>query len=391
MNRATDSDSPERRGIASRAEARAQISELDAQISDIELSLRSLRRKRDTVQKQLDSYIYPVMTLPSEIVAEIFARFLPVYPACPPMVGLLSPSTLCQVCRKWREIAVSTPSLWRVIYLDLDDERLNHTSQFQLLKVWLERSGACPLSISLDYSSTDMAILPIIALIFKHAFHWERMVLRLPFPYMDYFSSQEFPVLATLTLDPSEECPVWADPVVLFTQAPNLTNVTLCAYFDPFRIVLPWGQVTTLCGICLFEDELMEILRLAVNLTHCSVTLAKSARGDDMPIAPHMHLRDLTFTVVTPPTSTEMGIIAKLTLPALRNLQIPEPWLAPIPYATIAAWMERSGCDLEQLHITHASLSEFSYQAALPSVRKIIVDWDGLEPDYDDSDDDDSD
>ncbi|KAJ7470992.1 hypothetical protein FB451DRAFT_324350 [Mycena latifolia] len=113
--------------VSSRVEARARISDLDAQ------------------------NIYPVLTLPTEIVSEIFTHFVPVYPACPPLVGLLSPSTLGQVCRKWRQIAISTPSLWRAIRLDLDN-RINRPTQLRLLDTWLERSRTSPLSISRLFS-----------------------------------------------------------------------------------------------------------------------------------------------------------------------------------------------------------------------------------------------
>ena len=66
--------------ILSPAVARARLSDLDAQISALEISLRDLRRERLTVQAQLKAYRYPVLTLPYEITSEIFSHFLPAYP-----------------------------------------------------------------------------------------------------------------------------------------------------------------------------------------------------------------------------------------------------------------------------------------------------------------------
>ncbi|KAJ7187330.1 hypothetical protein C8R46DRAFT_1059491 [Mycena filopes] len=70
------------------------------------------RAKED---EEEDPIPYPVLTLPNEIVSEIFIRVLPPYPECPPWKGSLSPSLLTQICRKWREIALSTPELWRAM------------------------------------------------------------------------------------------------------------------------------------------------------------------------------------------------------------------------------------------------------------------------------------
>ncbi|KAJ7470985.1 hypothetical protein FB451DRAFT_1399738 [Mycena latifolia] len=370
--------------VSSRVKARARISELDAQISSLEVALRALRRKRDMVQKQLDSYIYPVLTLPNEIVSEIFTHFLPVYSECPPLIGLLSPSTLGQVCREWREIAVSTPSLWRAIYLDLNNDK--------------KRSGVSPFFINLYHSgpTSDVGISPFFDTVLDHTFHCEEMELCICLPHMQFLSSQNLPTLEALTIDPTDEWTDGTDPIILFDQAPNLTVVTLGPSFDPFRLGLPWVQITTLCGTCLFEKELMEVLRLAVNLVYCNVNLTTSYNDVAMPVVPpHMHLQDIVFNVEDLTAARKIRIFDKLMLPALRSLEIPESWVCPDPTTTLATWISRSGCDLEKVCIRYATLSEFCYREALPSVRSIVVDKGELElvaDDYvDDADADDLD
>ncbi|KAJ7113015.1 hypothetical protein C8R44DRAFT_552140, partial [Mycena epipterygia] len=89
-----------------------RITALDAQISDLERSLLSLRNECRMAQARLDAHVYPVLTLPDEIVSEIFVGTLPEYPLSPPVYGLLSPTSLSQICHQWREIALSTPMLW---------------------------------------------------------------------------------------------------------------------------------------------------------------------------------------------------------------------------------------------------------------------------------------
>ncbi|KAJ7149566.1 hypothetical protein C8R46DRAFT_1125536 [Mycena filopes] len=137
---------------------RTRVAELEAQILHLEQALhalqdeqplRSLKDERDLAQQRLDSYHYPVLDLPLEITCEIFLQFLPVYPLSPPLTGLNSPTLLTRICRTWRIIALSTPTLWRAMSLtstqDISIER-----QLQIFDLWLKRSGRCRLSIAID-------------------------------------------------------------------------------------------------------------------------------------------------------------------------------------------------------------------------------------------------
>ncbi|KAJ7882301.1 hypothetical protein B0H13DRAFT_1629544, partial [Mycena leptocephala] len=98
--------------LSALAADRARVADIEARILELERSLAALRLQKTVVQERLDSYKYPVLRLPNEIVSEIFTHFLPIYPLCPPVAGLLSPTVLTHICRKWREIALTTPDLW---------------------------------------------------------------------------------------------------------------------------------------------------------------------------------------------------------------------------------------------------------------------------------------
>ncbi|KAJ7762607.1 hypothetical protein B0H16DRAFT_1263925, partial [Mycena metata] len=71
---------------------------------------RRLTEEKITIQRSLDSIVYPVLTLPVEITTEIFVRCLPRYSAYPS--GNVAPMLLGRICRQWRNIACSTPRLW---------------------------------------------------------------------------------------------------------------------------------------------------------------------------------------------------------------------------------------------------------------------------------------
>jgi hypothetical protein len=61
--------------------------------------------------KQFDTYKYPVLALPNDVVSEIFIHALFSLPA--PIPAPPSPTILAQICHKWRDIALSTPALWK--------------------------------------------------------------------------------------------------------------------------------------------------------------------------------------------------------------------------------------------------------------------------------------
>ncbi|KAJ7703692.1 hypothetical protein B0H17DRAFT_901456, partial [Mycena rosella] len=55
--------------------------------------------------------IYPVLTLPNEITSRIFIDYLASHGRIRPFMRT-APLLLAQICRPWREIALSTCKLW---------------------------------------------------------------------------------------------------------------------------------------------------------------------------------------------------------------------------------------------------------------------------------------
>ena len=131
-----------------------------------------MRAEERKTQERLDSYGYPVLTLPNEIVCEIFIHFLPVYPVCAPQTGVQSPTLLTHVCRRWREIALARTTFWKAILLTGYGGR----GQAQILEAWLSRSGDLPISIDMDCisSTTSNECLEVLAL---HRARWAHVIL----------------------------------------------------------------------------------------------------------------------------------------------------------------------------------------------------------------------
>ncbi|KAJ7507100.1 hypothetical protein B0H11DRAFT_190996 [Mycena galericulata] len=221
---------------AALAADRARVAGIKAQIAALEHSLRALKEEKISVQDRLDAYTYPVLTLPNEIISEIFVHFLPLYPKRPPIIGLRSPILLGQICRKWREIALSTPALWRRVAVSLRSAaRLKRRDQkLILLETFLTRSGSCPLSVSLksgiSYTHTYTGLLaPFLETIMSHSARWEHVSL--PVMPMRSLRSGEGPLhlLRSLktTLPFLLDHPGDSAIALAFHAAPLLDSVTL--------------------------------------------------------------------------------------------------------------------------------------------------------------------
>jgi hypothetical protein len=146
----------------------------------------ALRSQRQPVFERLSAYRYQVLTLLSEIIAEIFLHFLPIFPICAPLTGLNLPILLTQICRGWRQIALGTPRLWCTI--ELSDE-IPWKQQKTLVDMWLSRSGCSPLSLNFDESAIHPDdVTDAFSVLFLHRERWQNSHLNLSrahFPMID--------------------------------------------------------------------------------------------------------------------------------------------------------------------------------------------------------------
>ncbi|KAJ7718359.1 hypothetical protein DFH07DRAFT_1068058 [Mycena maculata] len=123
-----------------------------------------------TLQAESDSIVYPVLSLPSELASFIFFHCTPSSTPPPQPSSLESPLRLSQVCRHWRDIAISTPELWQCIaFVSPVPSDLRSV---EMLGTWLSRSGRHPLNISLDCVDPEYAS-HLIDACRVHAHRWQ--------------------------------------------------------------------------------------------------------------------------------------------------------------------------------------------------------------------------
>ncbi|KAJ7821014.1 hypothetical protein B0H14DRAFT_1338579 [Mycena olivaceomarginata] len=249
---------------------RARIVDFDAQIQDLERSLSVLRNQRAVVQERLDSYKYPVLTLPHEIICDIFIHFLPVYPSCPPLIGPHSPILLTHICGEWRRIALAFPALWRAVALSSRDPAW-------LLSVVLGRSGSSPLSICVDETNwiPVNARGELVSTVLPHRERWQYLSLCLvglatDYPYPSI--GGPMPLLQHLDLEFDYDYDMDAMPVPSFAEAPLLRTAILNDSVSR-GIILPWAQLTSLTLKTMYLSGCVPVLQQAANLTHCELEL----------------------------------------------------------------------------------------------------------------------
>jgi hypothetical protein len=232
----------------------------------------------ESFESQPDAPNYPVLTLPPEIVSEIFVAFLPAYPGCPPIFGLRSPLLLCRICRRWRAIAIATPGLWGAIRIGcgVSRESGEAAAQLELPGIWLSRSGGCPLSMGLSLRGGTRAVEgEIFRTAVLHSERWEYADLSLSAEELCLIQVA-MPLLRHLTLRFNNLIP--SEPITLFDRAPRLKQVVLTRGFGKSVITLPWGQLTCLDAHFLYLGECAEILHDATNLVHCSLGICRTSK-----------------------------------------------------------------------------------------------------------------
>ncbi|KAF7342111.1 F-box domain-containing protein [Mycena venus] len=357
--------------LASLEADRARVAELEAKILDLERSISELRAEQAIAQERLDSYRYPVLTLPNEIVSEIFTHFLPIYPLCAPLTGMFSPTCLTHICRKWRALAISSPILWRAVPLSAVDIPFDRKAH--LCNVWLTRSRSCPISIGMEEDIRSLHEIP--SAVVSHRTRWEYLKLRCV--QSDLLSIEgQLPLLRHLDLSLRglvEETP--AVEISAFREAPILRTVIL-DYLAAARIILPWAQLTSLTLTSVYPEVCVPILQHTSHLLRCELILCTGNR-DNLPdvVLPRLQ----TLALLEEAIEYIIGYLDTFIVPALRRLKIAERFLGQNPIESLSSFLSKSGCKPQKIWILaqrsgNRTVAEEAYRAAFPSIPEFSFD-----------------
>ncbi|KAJ7066305.1 hypothetical protein C8F01DRAFT_1122875 [Mycena amicta] len=142
---------------------RLQLTELDKEVHRLAQLLNEATNRRDELQGMITSHetlVAPMRRVPDDVLRVIFVHTLPERRNTALDSGE-GPLLLSRVCKYWRELALTTPRLWASMHLVVapdapDDWRPSQRNFQELLhsqmEIWLERSAAVPLVISMHIS-----------------------------------------------------------------------------------------------------------------------------------------------------------------------------------------------------------------------------------------------
>ncbi|KAJ6480562.1 hypothetical protein C8R47DRAFT_1018915 [Mycena vitilis] len=224
------------------------ISRLRAQLAAAEADYGVLQRHYDHVS----SLAAPIRRLPPEVLLQLFeecgdpveADYDPESPA--PL--LRSPSlsdemarlarkpllTVSQVCVRWHDIVMGTPTLWdnfELYSMELWSDKKSARKAEDLLKLILDRGGRTPLTFSL-FACGGMQSAGVLELLAQHSERWRtaRFFCRAADIGALRSVKGRLPVLETLELEVQNSLSCTMEP---FQFAPRLKSFTVGGYLPP--------------------------------------------------------------------------------------------------------------------------------------------------------------
>ncbi|KAJ7033668.1 hypothetical protein C8F04DRAFT_1103762 [Mycena alexandri] len=286
----------------------------------------------------------PAVLLPTEILAEIFIICLPNQQSKWDFYRIVgnprtlrsheAPLLVANVCRRWREVAVSTPRLWLSLGLGKDGS-IDSTG---VVLAWISRSQPYPLSFTMN------RILPpaqAVEELKSHCDRWSAVEVVIPEGRSRLFNDVRgrLSSLTQLCLELETKCTVES-----FAEAPRLERLHLISGADSISVLLPWHQLTRLTCEDLTDLECINTLRNCRALIDCDFIGYDTLRSRET---------ILSFPPIMHPYITSFKIYGEATVDALRLLELPSLRIFEMDVEDdceiLISFFARSHCQLESL------------------------------------------
>ncbi|KAF7360327.1 hypothetical protein MVEN_00762200 [Mycena venus] len=289
--------------------------------------------------------------LPTELLAEIFLLCLPDVTHQPETHSYVvdqprtlrrseAPLLVASACKRWREVATSTPRLW--LSLDLNRDLGPVSANTGVVSSWLSRSHPYPLSLVLNRHCPPRAVDEIK----RHCERWGAVELRIHENDPRVFDDVRgrLPCLEKLYL-----CLEFEPPHVVesFADAHRLKQVFLEAGTTELgSVVLPWHQLTSLTCMYFSDIECVEILKKCPALVDCCLIGCSTDRSMElMKVFSPIVLRRITSLTLC--EATVLDTLRSLELPSLRDLQLELGEDGDVEI--LVSFLTRSSCQLESI------------------------------------------
>ncbi|KAJ7625077.1 hypothetical protein DFH06DRAFT_747212 [Mycena polygramma] len=359
--------------IMSNQHLRTRLAELNTEIAEAQALLKRLEHDRRDVQ-QLKLIVYPVLTLPVEVLLEIL-----VHCNCSHRGprDYWSSTIVLRVCRSWRELALDASTLWARIDFDLTKTHTGMWSQAM--------ARGHPLSVRLCGDLVKcLGSETFCALLHRVAPRLQTLELEVEAKGMATLDRNppSFPLLQKLAVIHEEHDELRRPKPVkhLFLDAPRLQHV----FTRSIHITFDWKQLTKFEGDSIFTKDAWQLLQSGENLVECSLSFfdnGKQPSVNDLDPCFHPHLQTLTlrdFESYSYPPRAYPSFLHLLTLPALRNLYLSR--ISRINVEQVSTFLLRHSAQLRTLSSMHGDMEFASIESlrCMPHLRDLELEfWDG--------------
>ncbi|KAJ6507761.1 hypothetical protein C8R47DRAFT_1099485 [Mycena vitilis] len=309
------------------------------------------RRELQEFELKQRSMLSALRKLPNELLVQIFLACREDTVLGVGELRFASSWIMTRVCGLWREVAISTPSLWAVI--DVSRWSKGYTSErclIQLLTQQIQWSGAVPLTLQWEQPKTlsEEGRQSMLELLLSVAHRWRDANLVLSHQdYADVFKHQRsFPLLHKLGLSRTEP----SSREYTFPACPLLRDLALPPQPSLERLDFPWAQLRTCRFSASPPGDVLALIRLMPNLVEASIDRTRNIQHQDH------------HTETTSPTLQRLSIalygdgtedlLRALLAPALQHLVVENSHLGP----ELHGFLVRSRCTLTSLRLRYIKL-----------------------------------
>ncbi|KAJ7610523.1 hypothetical protein FB45DRAFT_334475 [Roridomyces roridus] len=338
-------------------ESQVELDKLTQEITKLQSLLDITSKKRADLQDFMDPHealLSPARRLPDDIVRVIFLASLP-ETRNSALVPQESPLLVSQICGAWRNIALSTPRLWAASYIVVPTQSKLAQLKEQV-SLWLTRSGAVPLSISIRLSGTAFShdgpcdITSLLELLVGESRRWCHIDVSLPPKttncLVGMLSPRDVPLLQSMVLRHNTARRRYIRTTVTsespaplsFLGTGSLRSLTISSSSVTVRSPVSWGTLRHLSiergglerPLGLTHAVALTILSQCQRLESCELSFvhvrkALDSTGSipDSPSVPYFtlpHLTALTLIIQMQAIGDHTRFFHHASLPALRSL-----------------------------------------------------------------------
>ncbi|KAL0574816.1 hypothetical protein V5O48_007153 [Marasmius crinis-equi] len=378
-------------------DAEKEAQNLQRELNRLRAVIIAVESRTTGVQGEIEHYralLSPVQRMPPEIMTEIFTRCAQKSDLSREMPGIISAS---RVCGRWRELALSTPSVWSSITISIERKAMNDdddSDSFHIrrnTKIFLERSKTSRLAVDLSWLPSrfdEKEVAYVCNALRRNASRIHELNLKLTAAVSQHPSLQvlrtSFPALRRLRFVVCRTVlagNVNITDMDLFSGAPALRAVELGSQgtFALNKLNLPWQQLESL--------ELSNWPRVAESLSSlsmCSNLRRVALTGLDL----FQRLGEPEYSggpVVLPSlqylslSSENEGRISQvlehITLPNLQSVEIkcddPHFW-QEWALASFRDLLARSRCTITSLELRSTRISDHHAISLLHSLHDLL-------------------